>query len=155
MVDSSTTCLSLLHRLKGLKNITIITNSIRLAYDFAGSDFRIISTGGTLRPNSMALTGAGTIKTLLGYYADIVLISCKALDREKGLMESNEEEAAVKQIMLQQGRKALLLADSSKFDKTAFVKICDLADIDTLVTDKAPGEAWDETLAQKQVKLIH
>ncbi len=155
MVDSSTTCLSLLHRLKGLKNITIITNSIRLAYDFAGSDFRIISTGGTLRPNSMALTGASTIKTLLGYYADIVLISCKGLDREKGLMESNEEEAAVKQIMLQQGRKALLLADSSKFNKTAFVKICDLADIDTLVTDKAPGEAWDKTLAQKQVKLIH
>ena len=31
----------------------------------------------------------------------------------------------------------------------------DQADIDTLVTDKAPGEAWDETLAQKQVKLIH
>ncbi len=86
---------------------------------------------------------------------DVLLPCSKGLDREKGLMESNEEEAAVKQIMLQQGRKALLLADNSKFDKTAFVKICDLADIDTLVTDKAPGEAWDEPLAQKQVKLIH
>lgn len=155
MVDSSTTCLSLLHRLKGRQNITIITNSIRLAYDFSASNFRIISTGGTLRSNSMALTGTGAIKALMGYYADVVLISCKGLDRVHGVTESNEEESAVKQVMLQQSRKALLLADSSKFDKTAFVKTCELRDIDTIVTDKEPADNWGDNLAQQQVKLVY
>ncbi|MBQ1809227.1 MAG: DeoR/GlpR transcriptional regulator, partial [Selenomonas sp.] len=118
MVDSSTTCLALLHQLQDHRNITIITNSIRLAYDFSASPFRIISTGGTLRPNSMALTGSATCKALQRYYADIALISCKGLNRQLGVMESNEEESVVKQVMLAQAKKALLLSDSSKFDKT-------------------------------------
>jgi DeoR/GlpR family transcriptional regulator of sugar metabolism len=85
----------------------------------------------------------------------VVLISCKGLDRAHGVTESNEEEAAVKQVMLQQSRKALLLADSSKFDKTAVVKTCELRDINTIVTDKEPANNWGDTLAQQQVKLVY
>lgn len=154
MVDSSTTCLTLLHHLKERRHITIITNSIRLAYDFSASPFRIISTGGTLRANSMALTGTATCTALQRYYADVVLISCKGLDPKRGVMESNEEESAVKQVMLAQAKKSLLLVDQSKFDKTAFVQTCSLADIDTIVTDSAPEEHWHKALTQAQVELI-
>lgn len=155
MVDSSTTCLALLHQLQDHRNITIITNSIRLAYDFSASPFRIISTGGTLRPNSMALTGSATCKALQRYYADIALISCKGLNRQLGVMESNEEESVVKQVMLAQAKKALLLSDSSKFDKTAFVKTCDLSSIHTLVTDKRPDDSWLDTISKNQIDLIY
>ncbi|MBQ1417632.1 MAG: DeoR/GlpR transcriptional regulator [Selenomonas sp.] len=155
MVDSSTTCLALLHQLQDHRNITIITNSIRLAYDFSASPFRIISTGGTLRPNSMALTGSATCKALQRYYADIALISCKGLNRQLGVMESNEEESVVKQVMLAQAKKALLLSDSSKFDKTAFVKTCGLRSIHTLVTDKRPDDLWLDTLSKNQIDLIY
>lgn len=155
MVDSSTTCLALLHHLQKHKDITIITNSIRLAYDFSTAPFRIISTGGSLRSNSMALTGSATCTALERYYADIALISCKGIHKQRGVMESNEEESVVKQIMLAQAKKSLLLIDSSKFDKTAFVKTCELSAIDTLVTDKRPEDSWLETLTQKQVELIY
>ena len=155
MVDSSTTCLALLHHLQNHQDITIITNSIRLAYDFSTSPFRIISTGGSLRANSMALTGSATCTALERYYADIALISCKGIHEQLGVMESNEEESVVKQVMLAQAKKSLLLIDSSKFDKTAFVKTCELSAIDTLVTDKRPEDSWLETLTQKQVELIY
>ena len=155
MVDSSTTCLALLHHLQNHQDITIITNSIRLAYDFSTSPFRIISTGGSLRANSMALTGSATCTALERYYADIALISCKGIHEQLGVMESNEEESVVKQVMLAQAKKSLLLIDSSKFDKTAFVKTCELSAIDTLVTDKRPEDSWLETLNQKQVELIY
>ena len=154
MVDSSTTCLSLLQQLKDHKNITIITNSIRLAYDFAAAPFRIISTGGNLRPNSLALTGAATCNSLERYFADIALISCKGLHQQFGVMESNEDESVVKQVMLAQAKKSLLLIDHSKFDQTAFVKTCDLQAIDTLVTDSQPDSLWQKMLVQKQVTLI-
>lgn len=155
MVDSSTTCLALLHHLQNHQDITIITNSIRLAYDFSTSPFRIISTGGSLRANSMALTGSATCTALERYYADIALISCKGIHEQLGVMESNEEESVVKQVMLAQAKKSLLLIDSSKFDKTAFVKTCELSAIDTLVTDKRPEDSWLETLSKKQVELIY
>ena len=69
-------------------------------------------------------------------------------------MESNEDESVVKQVMLAQAKKSLLLIDHSKFDQTAFVKTCDLQAIDTLVTDSQPDSLWQKMLVQKQVTLI-
>lgn len=154
MVDSSTTCLALLHQITTRKNLTIITNSIRLAYDFASSSFRIISTGGNLRSNSYALTGSIAIATLKKYFVDIALFSCKSISRERGVMESNEEESIVKQCMMAQASKSILLVDHSKFDRTAFTRTCSFEDITTLVTDTPPDEEWKEYLIGCQVDLI-
>lgn len=154
MMDSSTTCLSLLHYLQVKKNITIITNSIRLAYDFTNSSFRIISTGGNLRANSFALTGTVTCGTLQRYYVDFAAFSCKGIDMRRGVMESNEEESVVKQFMIQQAKKTILLLDHSKFDKTSFTKTCDFSSISAVVTDIAPSEAWREYFVNHQIDLI-
>ena len=154
MMDSSTTCQALLQRLKGQKDITVITNSIRLMNDFMGSGFKMICTGGTMRESSCALTGSIASQTLEKYYVDFTFISCKGIDREKGLMESNEEESEIKQIMIEQAKKAILLADHSKFGKTAFIKTCDFSKIAAIVTDADPGDAWKEFLATQQIKLI-
>ena len=53
---------------------------------------------------------------------DTAIISCKALDIKKGLMESNEPESIIKRQMIEQAQKSILLADSTKFDKTALLK---------------------------------
>ena len=155
MIDSSTTCLSLMQHLKQKRDLTIITNSIRLINDFVNSPFTMISTGGVLRANSFALTGDSAYATLRKYYVDLSIISCKGLDREKGLMESNEAESSIKQIMIAQARRTILLADHSKFNKTAFIKTCDFTDISTIVTDMTPGEVWMEYLAKQQIRLIY
>ena len=154
MMDSSTTGLALLNRLKVRKNITIITNSIRLAYDFTNSQFKIISTGGTLRAKSFALTGDITCNTLKNYYVDFAILSCKGIDIDKGVMESNEEESVLKQIMIAQANKVILLVDHSKFDKISFTKTCDFSNISMLVTNKAPNLDWQKYLEEQQIKLI-
>ncbi len=154
MVDSSTTCLALLQHLKQKKDLTIITNSIRLVNDFVNSPFTMISSGGTLRAHSFALTGVAACATLKKYYVDLAIISCKGIDQEKGLMESNEEESEIKQIMIQQSKKSILLADHSKFDKTAFIRTCDFADLNCIVTDLDPGEHWTEFLAKQNIRLF-
>ena len=155
MMDSSTTGLALLNRLKIRKNITIITNSIRLAYDFTNSQFKIISTGGTLRAKSFALTGDVTCNTLQRYYVDFAILSCKGINIEKGVMESNEEESVVKKIMIAQAKKVILLVDHSKFDKVSFTKTCDFNNVTILITDKMPSREWQEYLKDKNIKLIY
>lgn len=154
MMDSSTTGLALLNRLKPRKNITIITNSIRLAYDFTNSQFKIISTGGILRSKSFALTGNVTCSTLRNYYVDFAILSCKGIDIERGVMESNEEESVVKQVMISQAKNIILLVDHSKFDKVSFTKTCDFSNISLIVTDTAPSEKWQEYFNEWQIKLI-
>ncbi|SDE32466.1 putative HTH-type transcriptional regulator YdjF [Sporomusa acidovorans DSM 3132] len=155
MVDASTTCLALLQRLKTRNHLTIITNSIRLVNEFVNSSFTIISSGGILRASSYALTGPAACSILEKYYVDLAIISCKGIDRTRGIMESNEPESLIKQAMIKQAKKSILLADYSKFDKTAFIKTCDFAPINYIVTNKEPSAEWLDFFSQHQIKLIY
>lgn len=155
MMDSSSTCLTLLNFLRTRKNLTVITNSIRLAYDFSGASFKIISAGGFLRGKSFALTGALTCDNLKNYFVDYAILSCKGIDIERGVMESNDEESAVKQVMIAQAKKVILLVDSSKFDKISFAKTCDFSKISILVTDHEPSDDWKTSLDTHQVRLLY
>lgn len=155
MVDSSTTCQLLLQKLKIHKHLTIITNSVRLMNDLMGSNFTLISTGGTLRTNSCSLTGAQACHTIKNYCVDFAIISCKGLDIAHGIMESNDSESEIKQHMIKQARRTILLADHTKFNKTAFSYCCDFRHISYLVTDIAPSVEWVKTLADNKVHLLY
>ncbi|WP_177173450.1 DeoR/GlpR family DNA-binding transcription regulator [Propionispora vibrioides] len=155
MVDSSTTAQALIHLLVNKKNITIITNSIKLLNDFADTDFTMISTGGDLRSHSFAQVGTAACKALSRYYVDFAIISCKGIDREKGIMESNEAESDIKQQMVRQVRSTLLLVDHSKFDKISFIKTLDFTDVDYIVTDQKPDIGWINFLKKHNIKLIY
>ena len=154
MVDSSTTCMALFKVLQNKKDLTIITNSIRLIHRFLNAPFKFISTGGTLRPNSGALTGAVAYDTLRRYFVDRAVISCKGLDQTKGIMESNEEESVIKQVMIAQAKETMLLADHSKFGRTAFTQTCDIARVATIVTDRPPDAGWQTFIAEKGIELV-
>ncbi|VBB09790.1 lacr bacterial regulatory protein hth signature [Lucifera butyrica] len=155
MVDASTTCLALLRHLKTRNDLTIITNSILLVNEFVNSSFTVISSGGTLRSRSYALTGPAATGILEKYYVDLALISCKGLDRSRGIMESNEPESLIKQTMIRQAKKTILLVDHSKFDKTAFTKTCDFTLIDYIVTNQEPSAEWLDFFNQELIKIIY
>lgn len=154
MVDASTTCYALLQELRGTKDITIITNSTRLVNDFSSSGVTIISTGGTLRKNSCALVGPLALRALSSYYVDYAILGCKAIDLDNGLTESNESEAAIKRLMMAQAREMIVLADHTKFGKTAFVKFADLKNISKLVTDEKLGTEWQKALRTAEIDVI-
>jgi len=155
MMDTSTTCLELMPLLQDKRDITIITNSIKIPHDFSTSNFNIISTGGTLRAYSLALVGPVSQHTLHNYHVDMTIMSCKGLSLNKGITESNEPESELKKEMVKQAKKVILLADHSKFDKIAFIKILDFNDIDYLITDCEPTVDWMELLAKHNIQVIY
>ncbi|VBB06603.1 lacr bacterial regulatory protein hth signature [Lucifera butyrica] len=155
MVDASTTCLELMHALKEKKGLTVITNSVKITHDFMDANFNIISTGGSLRSHSCALVGPVAVNTLANYYVDVAVISCKGLSLAKGIMESNEPESEFKKRLIQQAGKTILLADHTKFNKTAFVKLMDFAALDYIVTDQAPAGEWLELFNKYNIKVLY
>lgn len=154
MIDASTTGLALIHRLIDRKNITVITNSVKLVNDFATANFNIISSGGNLRAHSYALVGANACRTLKSYYVDLAVISCKGIDIDRGVMESNEAESVIKQTMIAQAKTKVLLVDHTKFDVIAFTKTMDFHEIDYVVTDQTPDRRWREFFECQRIKLI-
>ena len=73
----------------------------------------------------------------------------------RGVTESHDETASVKQSMIESAKKVYLTVDSSKFDKVAFSIICPLSKIDVIVTDKKPDAKWMEALKRLNIQCLY
>ncbi|MGP0585970.1 DeoR/GlpR family DNA-binding transcription regulator [Paenibacillus timonensis] len=155
MIDPSSTCFEFLKTLHSKNNVTVITNSVSVLNEFAGSNLNIISTGGSLRARSLSLVGPAAQETVQKYNVDTAIISCKGMSPDKGISDSNEPECELKKHMLRHADKVILLADHTKFDKNAFVKLADWEQIDYLITDERPSDAWLQLLQGKNIEVLY
>lgn len=101
------------------------------------------------------MTGTVAQDTVRKYHVDKLILSCKALSLNKGIMDSNEPESELKRTMLQQAAKVILLADHTKFDKTAFVQLASFSNIDMLITDQEPAPEWIQLLQDQEIELVY
>lgn len=153
--DSSSTVAEVIKSVRDRGDITLITNSVEVLQELNSSNINILLTGGVFNTNSLSLQGALAKRAIKEYNVDFALVSCKGIDMEKGILESNEPEAELKRIMIKQANKVILLIDNSKFDKTSFVKLFDFADIDYIVTDVKPEDKWLDFLEKQNVTVIY
>ena len=156
MLDASSTAIYVTRKIKSKKNITVITNSVEILLELADkTGWTILSTGGTLKEGSFSMVGVAAERMVREYHVDMCICSAKGIDGNMGITDSNEKDSQMKQAMFASADKKLLAIDSSKFDKISFIKVCDVGDVDIIVTDKAPSEAWQKRLAESGVKLIY
>ena len=73
---------------------------------------------------------------------------------EHGLTTSNMMEAHLNAQMIQSVQKTIILADSRKFGRKGFGKICELEDIDVIITDSGIPEIYREKLEEKGIELV-
>lgn len=155
MVDPSSTSFEFLKLLETKHNLTVITNSINILHEFASSGMNIISSGGSLRHRSLSLVGPVAHDTIERYNVDTAVISCKGIDLERGITDSNEPECELKKYMLRQAEKVVLLVDHTKFNKTAFTKLADLGRVDVLITDRKPADSWLKRFAEEDIEVLY
>ena len=142
--------------LKEKERLTVITNSMEILLELADvSGWNIISTGGVMKEGYLAFLGSKTDESIRSYYVDKVIFSCKALDLEWGIMESQEAFGSTKRAMIGSGRKRILVVDSSKFDQTAFSVAGSMKEVDIIVTDKEPTERWKKHFEKFNVKCLY
>lgn len=128
------------HALHGHKNLMVVTNNMNVANILAGhSNCEIVVTGGNLRRTDGGLVGNLAAKTIEQFKVDLAVIGCSALDQDGDLLDFDIQEVGVSQTILAQSRKTFLVADHSKFTRTAPARIASLAEIDSFFTD-APLE---------------
>ena len=156
MLDDSSTSLYITKHLQNKKNLTVITNSVEILVELAGKDdWTVMSTGGKLKPESMALVGDTAQRMLRDFHVDLCIFSGKGLSFTDGITDSNEFHASMKKAMMASSGKIIFAIDSSKFDKVSFVKIASLSEIDMIVTEKKPSEDWLRFLKEQGVPCVY
>ena len=100
-LDASTTTFFIAKELKNMRNITIITNSLRVIVELDGCDtIKVISVGGVLSHNQSFVGTLAENSIAENYVASKMFFSSKGVSAESGILESNEQECGIKQKML-------------------------------------------------------
>jgi DeoR family glycerol-3-phosphate regulon repressor len=119
------------------KGLMVVTNNMNVANILvANPDCEIIVTGGHLRRADGGLIGNLATDTIRQFKFDLAVIGCSALDRDGDMLDFDIQEVSVSQAILRQSRKTFLVADHTKFSRSAPARIASLADVDTFFTDR-------------------
>jgi DeoR/GlpR family transcriptional regulator of sugar metabolism len=151
IIDLGTTTLEVAKNLKQKKNLTVITNAINIALELINvKDFRVFFAGGRLRYGDLSCSGFLTSDFLKQFNVDTAIIGVGGITLEDGISDYHVEEAGTRRLMIEQSNNVIAVTDFSKFGVKAFTKVCNLSEIDVLVTD------WnvDEHLLKKYRRPI-
>lgn len=117
-------------------DLMVATNNMNVANILADNpNCQVIVTGGMLRRSDGGLVGNLTSQTIHQFKFDLAVIGCSAVDQDGDVLDYDVQEVGVSQTIIQRTRKTFLVADHSKFRRSAPARITSLAEIDTLFTD--------------------
>ena len=119
------------------RDLMAVTNNMNVANILvANPHCEIVVAGGVLRRSDGGLVGNLTTTTIEQFKFDYAVIGCSALDLEGDLLDFDFQEVHVSQTIIRQARRTFLVADSSKFQRSAPARIASLRDIDIFFTDQ-------------------
>ncbi|EEP29283.1 MULTISPECIES: DeoR/GlpR family DNA-binding transcription regulator [Shuttleworthella] len=156
ILDASSTAVFIAKEIKEKEHLTVITNSIEIMIELSNvSGWDVISSGGRLKPGDLALIGPRALGGLSAFNVEKAFFSCKGVDAERGLTDSDDQLTQTKQVLMKSAQKKVVTVDSSKFERVAFAKICDIRDVDVIVTDQKPSESWLSFLKRNHVECLY
>jgi DeoR family transcriptional regulator, glycerol-3-phosphate regulon repressor len=152
-IDTGTTTSFLARALVQHERLTVVTNSTDIARTLSGrGGTKVLLTGGSVNGDSGAVLGHDAIAFVRRVRVDHAVISAGAISAD-GIMDFEPDEAAFAREVLATGRRRVVISDSSKFGRSALVKVCALDEVHELFTDAVPEAAMSGFLAQSGIKL--
>ncbi|GAA2569129.1 DeoR/GlpR family DNA-binding transcription regulator [Winogradskya consettensis] len=142
VIDSGTTGAAAATAL-AQRRITAMPFSVQGIAALAGSQsVSLILPGGTVRRPEGTIVGPLAERTLTGLRFDTAILTCCAAAPAVGVTAYDLADAAVKQAIKGAAERTVLIAEGSKFARSAMALVCRLEEVDVIVTDpSAPTEA--------------
>ena len=139
--DLGTTVLLLAKLLSREKKVTAFTNSLRTAIALTeATNAEVLLLGGQLRPHELTVSGHYAEELMQNFNVDKAVIGLAGIT-EDGITDFHIAEANLRRQVIKNARQVIALADFSKFGVRTMNNVCELSDIDILITDeKAPAD---------------
>jgi DeoR family transcriptional regulator, fructose operon transcriptional repressor len=154
ILDAGTTTLQVARHLEA-RHLTVVTNALPVATELAGREgVSAILLGGNLKGPELCTVGPIATESLSQMAADTVFLSCAGFSAERGLTDPDLREAEVKRAMMRASRRAVLVADSSKYGSVSFAHIAGLESLQVLVTDAGLSPEARQALQARGVRVM-
>ncbi|MCT1530311.1 DeoR/GlpR family DNA-binding transcription regulator [Sphingobacterium daejeonense] len=155
MIGSGTTVFTLAKNIETTHALTVITPALKVSLELSGKpNIEVLLLGGLIRPNSSSVAGQYAMRVLDEISCGILFLGADGIDLEFGISISNLPEATLNQKMIETSQKIAILADSSKFGKRGLGKICELIDVDYIITDSKVSPNIVKSIEDLGIKII-
>ena len=136
------------------EGIMAITNNLNVAHIFSQTpSVEVIIAGGLVRKSDGGIVGEATVDFIRQFKVDYAVIGASAIDDGGTILDYDYREVTVSREIIRHARRTILVADSLKFQRSAPVRIANLADIDVFVTDRTPSPAILELCESAGIRL--
>ncbi|MDR1171636.1 MAG: DeoR/GlpR family DNA-binding transcription regulator [Bacteroidales bacterium] len=154
IIASGTTILAFANKINFTEPLTVITSSVKVSLSLCyRQNIEVIQLGGSMRKNSASVIGPEAENFLNDLACSKLFIGIDGLDLDFGLTTSNIGEAHLNQRMMRAAQKVIVLADSSKFGKRGFGKICNLNQVHQIITDSNAPASAVQVLREKGIEI--
>ncbi|MEM6699875.1 MAG: DeoR/GlpR family DNA-binding transcription regulator [Bacteroidota bacterium] len=136
LISGGTTCREFARNLPLNLNATIFTISLPTAMQLMEhTTLEVVFLGGKLSKNAQLSVTGDVLRQLSEIRMDICFTGLNGLDPKKGMTDNDWEVVQVTKAMMQASDQVVALTISEKLNSIHRMKVCNLTQIDTLITE--------------------
>ncbi|WP_406492097.1 DeoR/GlpR family DNA-binding transcription regulator [Streptomyces sp. NBC_00846] len=164
-LSGGTTTYALAQHLLDVPDLTVVTNSVRVADVFhcaqhsgsaggarAGAA-TVVLTGGVRTPSD-SLVGPVADQAIASLHFDVLFLGVHGISVEAGLSTPNLAEAETNRRFVQSARRVVVVADHTKWGTVGLSSFAALAQVDTFVTDAGLSAVAREEIEEHLPSLL-
>jgi DeoR/GlpR family transcriptional regulator of sugar metabolism len=135
-IDAGSTAIEFVRILKNqFTNLTVITHSLQNFEELKSAPgFKTILVGGEYLPKEDLFYGSLSLEMIQKLHVSTCFLFPFAISLKYGVADYIPETIAIQKAYIEIANKTVILADSSKFEKTAFIKLCEVNSSYTFIT---------------------
>ncbi|MFF9641119.1 DeoR/GlpR family DNA-binding transcription regulator [Kitasatospora aureofaciens] len=159
-LSAGTTTYAVASRLLEIPQLTVVTNSLRIADLLwaAESEGRenvpsLLVTGGAAT-RSAALVGALADQTIRTLHVDLLVLGVHGVSEQAELTTPNLAEAQTNRALIASARRTVVVADHTKWGVVGLSSFATLAEVDCFITDDALPAVARSALADAVGELV-
>ena len=155
-LSPGTTTTQVARSLRHREGIHIVTSAVNIGMELSSQpNAKVTLTGGTIRwPGSFSMVGATAFHAIQKLYFDKVFMGATGIHPEHGLTVIESDEALILGEMVRHSRQVVAVADSSKLGMISTNKVCEPAQIHTIITDDNIDPELVESFRSKHINVL-
>ena len=135
--------------------LMVITNNINVANRMrVYPAIEVVIAGGVVRGSDGGVVGEAAVDFIRQFKVDYAVIGVSAIDHDGALLDFDYREVKVAQAIIANARHVILVADKTKFERNAPVRIGHLRQVNTFITDRCEIGSVRALLQEAEVQLI-
>ncbi|MCP5409371.1 MAG: DeoR/GlpR transcriptional regulator [Chromatiaceae bacterium] len=154
-INIGTTTEQVARHLVGRVGLLVITNNINVVNTLRECEtIQVMTAGGIVRREDGGIVGDATVDFIAQFKVDFAVVGASAIEDDGTVLDYDPREVRVAQAIIANARSVILVADSTKFERNAPIRIADIGNIDYFVTDRMPSPAFMSICREREVMLV-